>query len=99
MKIGAINMVLQGNSFRYRLIVHSVDVGHVIELSRVTGQKVLDRYILYTTIVLNSVDRCIEIISDIIRQIMQNGDVTQDYRTDYARQEVNEDGKAIIAEP
>lgn len=98
MKIGAINMVLQGNSFRYRLIVHRVDVGHVIELSRVTGPKVLDRYVLYTTIVLHSVDRCIEIISDITKQIMQNGDVTQDYRTDYARQEVNEDGNIIITE-
>lgn len=97
MKIGAINAVLQGNSFRYRLIVHSVDVGHVIELSRVTGPKETDRYVLYTMFVMDSVERCIEIISDITRQIMQDGDVTLDYRTDYTRQEVDEDGKTITA--
>jgi len=99
MKIGAINAVLQGNSFRYRLIVHRVDVGHVIELSRVTGPKGLDRFVLYTMFVMDSVDRCIEIISDITRQIMQDGDVTLDYRADYAIPEVNKDGKPIIAEP
>ena len=98
MKIGAINMVLQGNSFRYRLIVHSGDVGHVIELSRVTGPKGLDRYVLQTVFVMNSVDRCVEIIGDIIRQIMQDGEVVWDYRTDYTRREADEDGKIIIAE-